>query len=448
MSGQVAVIGAGPAGLAAAGALRDRGVHVTVLDAGLELARRRHDLADHLGTGVGGTGLFSDGKFSYFPSGTHLYRLQDQSRLAESYGWCRSRLETIGIPAEPFPRLDADPGDSRPVPDGVKGYPSHYATLAQRQRLVELMCVGLGDDLRTDAAVHGLTAGAHGYDVAYRTDHDGGEHVLEVDAVVLATGRLGALDLVERRLASTLPLQPERYDIGIRIEAPSDVGFLSRMRSPDVKRIWTSGRTQVRTFCTCRDGEVWSIPFWGLSAVSGRSDGPRTGYSNFGLLARFDGDRRSQGDAVFRGLRQRLRASHTAVVESLSAFLTGVPAALPDRAERPWHPASSFQPGSVREVLGDELADILAVAVRELVAWSPDLLGPRTVCIAPAIEGTGQYPRADGDLRVADEAIWCAGDVVGRFRGLVPALVSGHYAGVAAAEHVTRSRSLVLEDAR
>lgn len=448
MSVQAAVIGAGPAGLAAAGALSERGVRVTLLDAGRELSRRRHDDADDLGTGVGGTGLFSDGKFSYFPSGTHLYRLSDGARLKDSYGWCRDRLDAVGIPAEPFPELAPAGTPVAATPEGVKGYPSYYASLDQRRELVERLVAGVAGDVVTGAAVHRLTPVGPRYEVGFQVAGTSGERTTTVDAVVLASGRLGGLDLVERRLQSGLALGAQRYDIGIRIEAPSDTGFLSRMRAPDVKRIWTCGSTEVRTFCTCRDGEVWNIPFWGLSAVSGRSDGPSTGWSNFGLLARFDGAHQAQGDAVFRGVRRRRQTSGAAVFEGLAAFL-GLPSAgpVPDVAERPWRPAARFRPGSVREALGDELADILTTAVRELLEWSPDLLGPRTVCIAPAIEGTGQYPRVDGDLRVDGEAVWCAGDVVGRFRGLVPALISGHYAGAAAADAFVGARALASQGA-
>ncbi len=39
----------------------------------------------------------------------------------------------------------------------------------------------------------------------------------------------------------------------------------------------------------CEDGEVWLIPYDDISALSGRSDGPPSRFSNFGLLAKFRG---------------------------------------------------------------------------------------------------------------------------------------------------------------
>ncbi|NNC73015.1 MAG: hypothetical protein HKN78_09090 [Sphingomonadaceae bacterium] len=82
------------------------------------------------------------------------------------------------------------------------------------------------------------------------------------------------------------------------------------------------------------------------------------------------------------------------------------------------------------------MRDIIRSAIETLIARYPDMDSPETICLFPAIEGTGCYPGTDLDLRIGDELIWCCGDVVGRFRGLVPALVSGHYAGLAVADHL------------
>jgi hypothetical protein len=39
----------------------------------------------NLTTGVGGCGLYSDGKFSFFPSATQLWQLRTRAALAASY---------------------------------------------------------------------------------------------------------------------------------------------------------------------------------------------------------------------------------------------------------------------------------------------------------------------------------------------------------------------------
>lgn len=71
-----AVIEAGPSGLAAVCSLARQDIDVTVCEAGKELSVREHDVAEDLAVGVGGAGLFSDGKLISYPSGTHVYQIE------------------------------------------------------------------------------------------------------------------------------------------------------------------------------------------------------------------------------------------------------------------------------------------------------------------------------------------------------------------------------------
>ena len=83
----VLIIGAGPAGLAAASACRHSNVRYCVVDAGECLIQRRRSDPSSLVQGTGGAGLYSDGKFSYFPSATQLWRLEDTVALHRAYDW-------------------------------------------------------------------------------------------------------------------------------------------------------------------------------------------------------------------------------------------------------------------------------------------------------------------------------------------------------------------------
>ena len=94
---KVCIVGGGPAGLATAHALQRAGIEYRLFDAGPPLLARRHDCADDLGAGIGGAGLFSDGKFSYFPSGTALYQIGNAALLRLAYGAVARLLGDIGI---------------------------------------------------------------------------------------------------------------------------------------------------------------------------------------------------------------------------------------------------------------------------------------------------------------------------------------------------------------
>ncbi|HEX3254162.1 MAG TPA: FAD-dependent oxidoreductase [Gaiellaceae bacterium] len=423
----VAVVGAGPAGLAAACALAKRGVPHAVLEQGKPRSSRRHDAADDLAEGVGGAGLFSDGKFSYYPSGTHLYRLSDERRLAAAYTCCLRELEAVGIATEPLPARVSN--GARPDAE-LKRYPSHYASLERRLALIERL-EATAERICTEEQVTSIERREGFYALETRSGR------LEATAIILATGRFGPLALASV-LGRSMPTTPLRYELGVRIESPSSIGFAGELTIPDVKRIWHTNGIEARTFCTCRRGEIWAIPTGGLYALSGRADGRPTEFSNFGLLARYAGPAFASGGLVWSALSADLRAAR-AIYEPLETFLGGK-GVWPRAEERPWHPRETFVPGSIREVVGDAFHASLAAAVADLLTWSPSLCHPATTCLFPAVEGVGSYPLVGGSLRVPGHRVWCAGDVVGRFRGLVPALVSGYYAGMAAAACAMRTR--------
>jgi hypothetical protein len=393
-----------------------------VLERGKAVAARSHEEAADLPEGVGGAGLFSDGKFSYFPSGTQLYQLGDRRMLRIAYDWCVDRLTVAGISTEPFPPDTSTTAQT----SKMKRYPSHYASLERRLALIERLAAA-APSVRTESPVTTLAS-----------DDDGG-YVLETDtrgsveasAIVLTTGRFGPLGLAAAANGARFPLTPLRYELGIRIESPRTQGFAGELSIPDVKRIWNVDGIEVRTFCTCRRGEIWGLPAAGLFPLSGRADGRPTEFSNFGLLARFAADAFESGARVWAALESALRRRR-ATYEPLEAFLGGI-GAWPSAGERPWFPRDAFEPGSIRAIVGDRFHASLTTAVLDLLDWSPSLRHPATVCLFPAIEGIGLYPLVDASLRVPRHRVWCAGDVVGRFRGLVPALVSGYYAGACAA---------------
>jgi hypothetical protein len=137
---EMLVIGAGPAGLAAGVAALDRGRSVLVLERGTSAVRRDRDRPEDLVCGVGGAGLYSDGKFSFAPSATRLWTLEPASALREAYGWVSERLREGGV--EP-PELSQQQTDPRQT-GAIKAYPSQYMALEARERLIRTLEQRLG----------------------------------------------------------------------------------------------------------------------------------------------------------------------------------------------------------------------------------------------------------------------------------------------------------------
>jgi uncharacterized protein len=397
---ELVVLGAGPAGLSAASAALERGVDCVVIERGGPASSRDRALPEDLVSGVGGAGLYSDGKFSFAPSATTLWELEPKASLREAYRWVADRLGEHGVSAPRFPedRKGTDAHDG-----ALKPYPSQYMSLEERMLLVASLAEGLGERLIVGSG--GRLGGGEG-GVVVETESG----ILSAGAGVIATGRFGPLDGL-----AAVPGRFRRVEVGMRVEQDADSFALDRgsfgdLLDPKWIRESPDGKFEWRTFCCCRGGEVVETCFDGLTTVSGRADGPPTGRSNFGLNVRF-ADAGEGLDALEFALRE---ARQPALALEASELL------------------DSPRTGPVAERLGASASGALAAGLQALGAHLGQSFHGATLHV-PALEGVGYYPPVDDTLRVA-ASIWAAGDATGVFRGLVPALVSGRMAAVAACE--------------
>ncbi|MDU0294859.1 MULTISPECIES: hypothetical protein [Saccharothrix] len=403
MREQLIIVGAGPAGLAAAHAARD--MDPLVLEGGPALDRRDHGDTQEAAQGVGGAGLFSDGKFSFWPSASNLWTLHGPS-LRGAYAWFRHQLHLVGITTPPLSV------DKRHVPlgggSGQKRYPSVYSDLDSRRVLIKQLHERVAR-VQSESPVSQAERFPGGWRVVLRT----GE-VLTTRRLLLATGRLGPLqagDWIDRR-----HLTFRRIEVGVRIEEPSESFFLSAHPQVDPKYIWRDGPVEWRTFCCCRDGEIIGTSTNGVTSASGRSDGPGTGRSNVGFNVRLDAawEESLEGARFFATVRRARRLRRCL----LGRFIRD---------------AGSAVDNDLSAVLGRGLTTLLAKGLDRLVATFPDHDFLDALLTGPTIEGVGLYPVHDERLASPMGRLWCAGDVAGDFRGLTAALVSGHIAGQSAA---------------
>jgi len=187
------VIGAGPAGLAATVAARETSSGVILVDMGLSAEQRNHENPAELGVGIGGAGLFSDGKFSFRPSATRLWQLSNARALTAAEEWTTQILERAGLSrAAKNSSLPAD----RTSTGGVrKHYPSCYLTLAQRRALIDDLVRGSGSsvicEFRIDCLKWRSEEGVFG--VAGTDMGSGEEFQLRCRQVIYAGGRMGPI---------------------------------------------------------------------------------------------------------------------------------------------------------------------------------------------------------------------------------------------------------------
>lgn len=400
---RMVIVGCGPSGLAAANAyLEAGGQELLVLEAGAEAPARRRDHPEDILQGVGGTGLYSDGKFSFHPSATHLWQLEDEAALRGSFDWVRSRLVTSGVPV---PDLPATLEAAVSTEDGFKPYPSFYLDLEKRFSLIEALYGPVAPQVALHSRVERIEPDGEGLHLQVKTPS--GSRRVHARHLIGAGGRFFPMHFPD----SPLPRRFARLELGVRLEGPADHPFLVDLKqaggSIDPKWILRSpdGAHEWRTFCFCQQGEVVATRSGDMSSVSGRSDCPPTGRSSVGFHVRF-----TAPEAAVDVDLERLRGRDT--------FVAPLPAVLES-------------PAALSPHLGEPAAAALHRGLRQLAMRFPGLeTGAGTmVAHGPAVEGVGEYPELDAGLRVPGLPAHVVGDASGRFRGIVAALLSGHYVG-------------------
>ena len=403
------IIGAGPAGLATAQRLARSRYSIALIDGGKPVDKRDRYAPADITRGHGGAGLFSDGKFSFFPSATELWALPGSDDLRAAYTWTSELLGSYGLDTPPFP---ADPS-AYTVGTGewiLKEYPSDYLPLEARPRLTADMVATTDAAVFTEVAVVKASYDSliDMFHLSLR-DSKGQGSEMAARRLVLATGRFGPLGL----RALTEERSFRRLEVGFRIEQAVDRAFFKEMKQLDPKLRFREqdGSVEWRTFCACRDGEAALTETEGLWTVSGRSDGPPAGRSNVGFNMRV---------LDVSVAEQAMEPMLTAMAQEESYFNLSLDALTGNEPEA----IAAFD-----RVYGPELREIMARGLSRLAVAFPAIQDSGTRLIGPTLEGVGWYPRVDGELRLLDAPAWVAGDACGLFRGIVAAMISGHYTG-------------------
>ncbi|MDB6007497.1 MAG: putative fad dependent oxidoreductase protein, partial [Prosthecobacter sp.] len=197
----VLIIGAGPAGLAAGSMLKKEGLIVQVIDNGESIDERQHHDHDILGEGVGGSGLYSDGKFSFYPSASKLWKLEDKESLKTAYTWLRLLAQKYGLDMPDFPHHEEAvlcPSDCNTGGPISKTYKSIYGTLEMRLRLIGDLELEIGNMLLCKKHCIDIDHTSHP-DTLWCTieSEDGVKTKVAAKAVIFAGGRFGPLQLPE-----------------------------------------------------------------------------------------------------------------------------------------------------------------------------------------------------------------------------------------------------------
>lgn len=411
----VLVLGGGPAGLAAARACIDSGLTVEVIEQGKELAARIKDDPIDAATGIGGAGLYSDGKFSFYPSASRLWQLEPFETLLKSYNWTSVLLRSGGLKAEPFPESSRADFSHPSGQFERKHYPSYYMPLPQRLALIESLAREI--PVRPLTRVRDAVYDERARSVILNLSTPAGEYESSCRGIIFAGGRFGSFLLPHAFFGNSQVFR--RVEVGVRIEQDSNSFFLKYENGIDPKFIAADPEVpcEWRTFCCCRDGIVITSIHDGFLCLSGRADCPPTGKSNVGFNIRITDE--DLGRRLWPEALRRISSLREPVIKPFKELI---------------EESANRVDGDLHRVFGP-IAPLLLKGLRLLGTRFADLRSGARIH-APTVEGIGYYPEVDDSLRMQPYPAWVAGDASGIFRGLTAALVSGYHAGMQASSYL------------
>lgn len=384
------IVGAGPSGLAFASSIRSK--ETLVVELGKSVSdRNRLDAAECV-HGAGGAGLFSDGKFSFYPAGTRIWE-QKLGRLRAAYHLLQNDfIEYASIPE--FPQIT---GNKKTIESSsgwlLKPYPSIYLSLEDRIALINKLVMRCPQiRFQTEFLNDELIDGIH--HVKLMNQETGNAYTIKAKNIVLAGGRF-------LPLFSEYSTRFRRYEFGFRIGGPAHL-IQKKTELTDPKYIYHIDGVEYRTFCWCENGEIVKTSFKDIETFSGRADCEPTESSNFGFNIRVKNpDLLSESD--FREI-MRIKPYE----ESPSEFLKNLSTRYPLSAVK-----------------------LVEYGLKQLLTQFENLNSEEIRIVGPTIEGVGTYPHVENEFLLENhKSIYVIGDCSGTYRGIVPSMLAGYILAV------------------
>jgi uncharacterized protein len=396
----IAFIGCGPSNLFGSVNLKENNpdANFIIIDSGKIPSERDHNDSIDIVNGVGGAGLFSDGKFSFYPSGTEIWNY-DKSNIMKSYGIYKDILSMFTkeiIPDFPEELLHNNPESKNEWTE--KTYPVLFLTLNERKLLINYLYNVIRYNLMSQTTVINIEKLDNNmYDLTCIDKNNIISNIF-TNNIVFGGGRF--MPFFTKQF-SFIQHEFKRIEVGIRVEGPSDCHLYNVSNSMDPKFIKNTDICESRTFCWCREGDTTCTSFahydknnikTNIYTWSGRSDVGITNKSNFGFNIRF------KDEKYIEMINDAIRTEPFSIDYDDNDNV-------PEKYAGIW------------ELIKMNLDDFLLI--NGVNTYHLKIKGP-------TIEGIGYYPKTDENMKVVNnENIWVGGDANGKFRGITASVLSG-----------------------
>jgi uncharacterized FAD-dependent dehydrogenase len=454
----VAIVGAGPAGIFASLELCNAGLDVLLLDKGGEIDARVCPVQNgsgrcvlcspcHLVSGFGGAGAFSDGKLTLSTQvGGRLEDLIGLEQAQALIDYVDSIYLRFGAPKKVYGMGESVAAlEQQAVLAGLKLTPvklrhlgtefCHETLKAMQNYLSSKLDIRLGTTIKNilidDAKVKAI-------------ETSDGER-LDCHYLILAPGREGAEWLCNEAERLKVSLNSNPVDVGCRVEVPMTTmdKLTSTLYESKLEFYSKSFNDRVRTFCMCPGGEVimestgGSDPVITVNGVGYAQ--PRTKNTNFALLVSTTFTEPFHEPIAYGKYLARLAniLSGSVLVQRLGDLMSGHRSTQARLQDSPIEPSlKAATPGDLSFALPYRYLKSIVEMLQAMDKLAPGVASPHTLLYGIEVKFYSSQPKLTPCLETEVGNMFAAGDGAGVSRGLVQASASGI---VAAREILKRS---------
>ncbi|MFC1969693.1 NAD(P)/FAD-dependent oxidoreductase [Chloroflexota bacterium] len=454
----VAIVGAGPAGIFASLELCNAGLGVLLLDKGGEIDARVCPVQNgsghcvlcspcHLVSGFGGAGAFSDGKLTLSTQvGGRLEDLIGPEQAQALIDYVDSIYLKFGAPPKVYGTGENIAAlEQQAALAGLKLTPvklrhlgtefCHEALKAMQNHLSSRLDIRLGTTIKNIIVDDGKVKAVETID---------GER-LDCHYLILAPGREGAEWLCNEAERLKLSLNSNPVDVGCRVEVPMTTmeKLTSILYEAKLEFYSKSFNDRVRTFCMCPGGEVimestgGSDPVITVNGVGYAQ--PRTKNTNFALLVSTTFTEPFHEPIAYGKYLARLAniLSGSVLVQRLGDLMGGHRSTQARLQDNPIEPSlKAATPGDLSFALPYRYLKSIVEMLQAMDKLTPGVASPHTLLYGIEVKFYSSQPELTPCLETEVSNMFAAGDGAGVSRGLVQASASGI---VAAREILKRS---------
>lgn len=440
MAYDVIIVGAGPAGLFAAYELSTNSkLKIALIDKGKRAKKRNPDNNkpfSHVMCGIGGSGLFSDGKLGFTPIASleTLYDFLDSGDVQPLLDKVETIFEKFGLDSETYPK------NKKEVKKLIDNARQHGLDLKVKKlrhigsdilpniiHKFENFLIKKGVDILDSTEVTELLVEKKKIKGVKTV-----KKVIKAKYVLVCPGRVGTTWLNEQLSKLGVKKISQPILVGVRVEFPASIleNIAKKLWEPFFYIRTKTFDDTVRTFCTCPYGYVVLEVYDKFIAVNGHSTSKtKSQNSNFALLSRVAltepvEDTISYGKSI--AILTTTIGGGKPILQRYADLKKGRRSTW-DRINKSYiHPTfKDVTPGDISMALPHRVVTNIIEALEKLDKVIPGVASDATLLYAPEVKFTSAKIETDKNLQTKITNLYVAGDGAGVSGNIVGAAATG-----------------------